>query len=260
MLLGLLAAKLLATVLSVGSGFSGGVFSPTLFLGAVAGGAFGMLVGLAAPGFASGPGVYATVGMGAVAGAVLGAPISTILIVFEMTTDYAVTLAVMVGTVTAAALTDSLAGHASIFAGQLTRRNVAVPDERSVAPVPLARVGDVLRTDPPATMPCHLSPAEATAALRAVPYAEAVVLDGEGGVVGVLSAADLLGEGLNAGALARRDVPRLTPADDLRTALDAFTLAGAARLPVVDGSRLVGIVHERDVLAAWHRAAEKTRA
>ena len=194
-----------------------------------------------------------------VVAAVLGAPISTILIVFEMTTDYAVTLAVMVGTVTAAALTCSLAGHDSIFAGQLARRSVAVPDERPVAPLHLARVGDVLRTDPP-TVPWHLSLAEAAAALRAAPCAEVVVLDGDRGVVGMLTAADLLGEGISAGTLARKDIPRLTPADDLRTALDAFALAGAARLPVVDGGRLVGIVHERDVLAAWHRAAEKTRA
>lgn len=259
MLLGLLAAKLLATALSLGSGFSGGIFSPALFLGAVAGGAFGIAVGLAAPGFASGSGAYATVGMGAVAGAVLGAPISTILIVFEMTADYAVTLAVMVGTVTAAALSTSLAGHCSLFAGQLARRRVAVPDERSLGPLSLARVGDVLRTDPP-TLPRRLSPVEAAAALRALPYAEAVVVDDDGAVVGMLSAADLLGAGGSAGALARADIPRLTPADTLRTALDAFALAGAARLPVVNGGRLVGIVQERDVLAAWHRAVEKARA
>jgi CIC family chloride channel protein len=258
LLLGLLGAKLLATMLSVGSGFSGGIFSPSLFLGAVAGGAFGKLVGLAAPGFVSGSDLYATIGMGAVAGAVLGAPISTILIVFEMTADYAVTLAVMVATVTAAVLTCPLAGHNSIFAGQLARRSVAVPDERSVAPLPLARVGDVLRTDPP-TMPSHLSSADAAATLRAAPCAEVVVLDGQGGVVGMLSPADFLGDGISAGALARKDIPQLTPADDLRRALDAFALAGMARLPVVDGGRLVGIVHERDVLAAWHRAAEKTR-
>jgi CBS domain-containing protein len=108
-------------------------------------------------------------------------------------------------------------------------------------------------------MPSHLSSADAAAALRAAPCAEVVVLDGQGGVVGMLSPADFLGDGISAGALARKDIPQLTPADDLRRALDAFTLAGMARLPVVDGGRLVGIVHERDVLAAWHRAAEKTR-
>jgi CBS domain-containing protein len=83
---------------------------------------------------------------------------------------------------------------------------------------------------------------------------------GRGGQGGrLLSAAHLLNEGLSAGALARKDIPRLTPADDLRRALDAFALSGMARLPVVDGGRLVGIVHERDVLAAWHRAVEKAR-
>jgi CIC family chloride channel protein len=78
------------------------VFSPSLALGALAGGAFGLVTAAVLPDLASGPGTYASVGMGAVAGAVLGAPISTILIVFEMTADYGVTTAVMVGTVTAA--------------------------------------------------------------------------------------------------------------------------------------------------------------
>ena len=73
LLLALLAAKLAATAVSLGSGFAGGVFSPSIFLGAMAGGAFGLIMTALFPDLASTEGVYAIAGMGAVAGAVLGA-------------------------------------------------------------------------------------------------------------------------------------------------------------------------------------------
>src|SRR4051794_28470846 len=82
------------------------------------------------PHLVSSPGTYATLGMGAVAGGVLGAPISTILIVFEMTADYGVTTAVMVGTVTAAMIMGRLTG-CSFFQLQLERRELS--------PAPMAR-------------------------------------------------------------------------------------------------------------------------
>jgi CIC family chloride channel protein len=95
LLLALLAAKILATALTLGSGFGGGVFSPSLFVGAMLGGAVGVIAGNAIPQWFdvpdtqlfAGEGAYAMVGMGAVAGAVLGAPMSTILIIFELTGD-----------------------------------------------------------------------------------------------------------------------------------------------------------------------------
>ena len=88
LLAALVAAKLAATALSLGLGFGGGVFSPSLVVGAMLGGAFGLAATGLFPELSSGHGVYALVGMGAVAGAVLGAPISTILIVFELTADF----------------------------------------------------------------------------------------------------------------------------------------------------------------------------
>ena len=96
LLLVLIVVKTLATVLCLGFGFSGGVFSPSLCIGALAGAAFGIVAAAAVPEVGANPDTYGIVGMGAVAAAVLGAPISTILIVFELTGDFSVTVAVMI--------------------------------------------------------------------------------------------------------------------------------------------------------------------
>lgn len=119
----LLVAKLAATAVTLGFRFGGGVFSPALLLGGLVGGLAGAAAAALAPGLVSGATVYVLVGMGAMAAPVLGAPISTILIIFEMTGDYAVTLAVIVGVVMACGLVNALLGH-SYFSLQLERRGI----------------------------------------------------------------------------------------------------------------------------------------
>ena len=89
--------KVLATALTLGSGYAAGIFAPALFVGAMIGTAFGASLNALSVSLASDIGLYGVVGMGAVAAPILGAPISTILIIFEMTGDYSVTTAVMIG-------------------------------------------------------------------------------------------------------------------------------------------------------------------
>lgn len=124
LLIALIAAKILATAITLASRFGGGVFSPSLYLGAMTGGAFGLIAADLAPGAElSTHAVYAIVGMGAVAGAVLGAPLSTLLIAFELTGGYAMTVALMVAISIATALTHGLIGK-SFFQWQLENRNL----------------------------------------------------------------------------------------------------------------------------------------
>jgi CIC family chloride channel protein len=125
LLVALGALKIAATAVCIAAGFGGGVFSPSLFIGAMVGGAFGLIATDVFPDLSSGHGAYTIVGMGAVAGAVLGAPISTILMVFEMTGDYALTIAVMVTTVIASVITQQLHGR-SFFIWQLERQGISV--------------------------------------------------------------------------------------------------------------------------------------
>ena len=125
MLIALGALKIAATAVCLAAGFGGGVFSPALFIGAMTGGAFGLIATEAFPHLSSGHGAYTLVGMGAVAGSVLGAPISTILMIFELTGDYALTIAVMVSTVIASVITQQLHGR-SFFIWQLERQGISL--------------------------------------------------------------------------------------------------------------------------------------
>ncbi|MEM7569281.1 MAG: chloride channel protein, partial [Pseudomonadota bacterium] len=126
----LLCGKILLSAICIAGRFGTGVFSVSLFLGAMLGGAFGMQATQIFPTLSAPHGLYAIVGMAAVAGAVLGAPISTILIVFELTGSYQVTLALM-GATAVASLVASRLFDISFFNLQLKRRGLALTDSRA---------------------------------------------------------------------------------------------------------------------------------
>ncbi len=113
----ILVLKLLMTALCIGSGFVGGVFSPSVVLGAMLGASFGMASALVFPYTLTDQGAYALVGMGAVAGVVLGAPVSTIVMVVELTGGFSITLAVAIAAVVASVATHQM-GVMSFFQAQ----------------------------------------------------------------------------------------------------------------------------------------------
>ncbi|WP_373353692.1 chloride channel protein [Pseudoroseicyclus sp. CXY001] len=117
------AVKVAATSITMAGRMGGGIFSPSLMLGALTGLAFGIVATHLAPELSGGTGLYALAGMGAVAAAVLGAPISTILIVFELTGDWQAGLAVMVSVSLSTAVSSAMVDR-SFFLTQLERRGV----------------------------------------------------------------------------------------------------------------------------------------
>jgi CIC family chloride channel protein len=120
-LVGIAVAKGIATALCLGSRFGGGIFSPSLTLGALTGAAFGLVAGALAPELRSTVSVYAIVGMGALASTTLGAPVSTTLMIFELTRNDAVTVALMTAVAAAHVVSERIFGH-SFFTWQLARR------------------------------------------------------------------------------------------------------------------------------------------
>ncbi len=122
-LLALVAIKILAVSITIGSGGSGGIFAPSLFIGAMLGGAMGAVVHSTWPASTAGPGAYALVGMGAVVGATTHGPITAILIIFELTSDYKIILPLMLAVVLATAVA-RLFTHESIYTLKLIRRGV----------------------------------------------------------------------------------------------------------------------------------------
>lgn len=125
MMLALLFAKTAATAIALASRFGGGVFSPALYLGAMVGGAFGLIAASVFPSAGSSEGLYAILGMGAVAAAVLGAPISTTVMVFELTGGFALSLALLLTVSIGNGLSQAVLGR-SFFQAQLESRGYVV--------------------------------------------------------------------------------------------------------------------------------------
>lgn len=155
LLLALIVAKTVATAVSLSCRFAGGIFSPSLFLGAMTGSAFGLIATSVFPEIGSSQGLYAILGMGAVAGAVLGAPLSTTMIVFELTSGYSVTIALLLTVSIAVGLTQAVLGH-SIFHWQLGSRGLFLTDGPHQTIMRRLKVADFMRSrteDDPESLP-----------------------------------------------------------------------------------------------------------
>ena len=144
MLIILVAGKCAATAITLASRFGGGIFSPSLYIGAMTGSAFGYIAASAYPELASSNGLYAILGMGAIAGSVLGAPISTILIVFELTGGLAMSIALLVTVSISYALTQ-LVFSGSFFNWQLATRGLLLYEGPQKGLLRTIRVSDILR-------------------------------------------------------------------------------------------------------------------
>jgi CIC family chloride channel protein len=267
-LIALVAAKMAATAISIGAGFGGGVFSPSMFVGAMVGGSFGIIATQVFPDLSSGHSAYTMVGLGAVSGAVLGAPISTILIVFELTADYALTIAVMVAVVIASVITQQVRGH-SFFTWQLDRRGINVRGGRESGLMSSTRVEDVM-SHSFTSVPRELNINGVREKLLSAPYSELFVVDENGALCGTITLADLsdgafdhsLDGIVNAGDVARVHPPSLQAGDNLNAALARMQATGEEHLAVVENNetrKLVGFVHEIDVMLVYNRALLEAR-
>lgn len=263
MLISLAVLKILMSAVCLGAGFGGGVFSPSLFVGAMIGGAYGVVATLPFPELSSGHGAYTLIGMGAVSAATLGAPISTILIIFELTGDYKLTLGVMVAVVIASVVTRVLHSP-SFFADQLRRRGVHIHGGHDIAALRNLKVHDLMQQD-------HISVNETTGLdslrnrLRIAPLNELFVIDPDEKLVGTITLTDLGEVAFDSSRdreytaidLARKHPPFLEIGDGVEKAIRRFSEAEEGLLAVVDSAermRLVGCLHERDVMRAYNQA------
>ena len=257
LLVAILVGKIICATACQGLGFGGGVFSPSLLIGATLGAVFGQLVGWL-PWETSGSSAYAIVGMGAVAAAVLGAPISTVLMVFELTGSYPMAVGSMVAVVFAVGLSRTLTGH-SFFTRQLQSMGHDIRDGKDISLLRNTQVSEVLDEEPDTVAPDLPAPAT-LAAVIASRWGRVFVV-GEGGrLEGFITletsrsafddpdktAADLASPALS-----------VTSACDLTTAMKRFVEKGEAHVPVIEdetGQRLIGVIHDFDVSYAYHRA------
>lgn len=144
LLLALFFAQLLANCATLGSGGSGGVFAPSLYMGAMLGGAFGSLTHSVFPEWTAGSGAYAMVGMAAFFAATAKAPTTSILILFEMTNDYRIMLPLMAATVGSVYVSHRLFPF-TIYTLKLYRRGISFPHAEDTEDTERA----VVETPPP---------------------------------------------------------------------------------------------------------------
>ncbi len=248
-----LVCKWLATVASFGSGAPGGVFTPSLFMGASAGYLFGTAVHTLWPTGAADPRAFALVGMGAFLSAASRAPVMAVIMLFEMTLSYDIILPLLLCSVLAYYTAKGIE-EKSLYSESLKRKAA----EDGMPELPAGRVGDLMKSDPPIIgVSAHF--AEIAQTFLSVRVNNLYVVDGERHFVGVVSLHDIkpyLGEPELAELVLARDIvhedfPRLGPDRSLSEALEAFLGITAERLPVVaaDG-RLLGSLAKGDLLLA----------
>jgi len=268
MLVVLCLAKIAATAISIGWGFAGGVFSPSLVIGALLGGAWGVVVTSLFPEYSSGASAYTLVGMGAVTAAVLGAPISTTLIIFEMTGDCALTLGVMVAVVIASEITQQFYGR-SFFSEQLKRRGIDLKGGFEADIMHSIRIGTILARDSELVSMDVCLP-DLRTMLQNSKIGENYVIRDSGALYGTITLADMSGAAfdkayddlLRVGDVARTGPQVLCEDDDLKVALSQLAETGEDRVAVVDDTDTMifkGYVTHAGVMAAYNKALLKTR-
>jgi len=267
-LLGLVAAKALASAISIGSGFRGGLFSAALLLGCVYGGAFALVTNRLGPTLNIDYVAYSLVGMGAVAAAIVGAPITMIMLVFETTVDYPVATGVAVAVIIATVATKRWFGY-SFATWRFHQRGVDLTGAYDVGRLKQLTVREVLNRN--VLRVSTETDIDALCSLFLLgPRQVAFVENADGSFVGTVDAAHANSVLLeqrepkpNAGDLAGENpFFFVTLNDQLSMALDVFDEAGTTTIGVVQSAefpRLMGAIDEASVLRRYFDEAEQLR-
>ena len=263
LMLALIVFKSIATAITLGSGGAGGVFAPSLFIGAVVGGAFGGIMHYLLPEYTATPGAYATIGIGAFLAASTHAPMTAIFLLFEMTGNYMIIVPVMLtsilGTVTA-----SKFYRDSIDTVDFTREGINIHEGREVAILKSIRVGKALTEE----VDFISETANINQLLELFAMAKDSfyfpVINHTGMMVGVVSMQDvktiLHDEEQRVcflvGAICSHDVISMTPDDNLYEAMQLFDVKGLEEIPVVESKEdpwVLGMIKRKDVITAYNR-------
>ena len=260
----LAVCKLSGTVVSYGSGSSGGIFGPSLYIGGMLGGMVGLLAHAIPGNPALQPGAFALVGMGAVFAGIVRAPITSIVMIFEMTNNYSIILPLMIANIISYALASKIS-PTPIYDALLQQDGVRLPhaEIQALRKVP---VGAVM-TKEVLTIPHDIRVKEAFEYIQTLPrlYHSYPVVDSAGRLVGLLTFNDLkraMASGPGESSLneiASRDLEVTYPELGLDEALIQLVRAKVSQLPVVNAKnagRLLGIITMHDLAKALSKGAD----
>ena len=265
-LLLLLLFKMVGTSFTLSSGNSGGIFAPTMYIGAMVGGVFGNIANMLFPAITAPSGAYAIVGMAAFMSGTIRAPITAILLIFELSGDYHIILPLMLCTVIATIISRFLIKD-SIYTMRLSRRGIHLEAGQDIDVMQGVSVQEIMTTAFETVKPdTGLNDlAEMFANSHSHGYA---VMDDENNLTGMVSISDL-DKALLQGPITNMTVNNIAtkqgllvtyPDEPMWKALKRIGSRNISRLPVVEapGSRkLVGIINEHDIIRAYNHAIAK---
>ena len=259
----LIFLKILATSITLGSGGSGGIFAPSLFMGAMVGAFFGHFIHLNFPGITAEHGAYALVAMGGLVAGTTRAPITAIIIVFEMTKDYNIILPLMV-VCTLSMILSSKLSRESIYTLKLLKRNIKIKERAEVNVLRSINVSDVFSKDFQWVNENVTFNIVVNKMLTGkIPYVSVLTMNNE--IMGIISLEHIkeylfekeeLKYILIAGDIADKRPCFVNPNDSCRFAIKKMAECGYDALPVVsadDYKKQIGIVWRKDIDDAYHK-------
>ncbi len=258
LLLVLVALKVLLTSMSIGGGFVGGVFTPSLFVGTMLGDFYGQIMVRLLPDV-SDPRTFAIAGMAGVMVGVVRAPITAIMLVFELTNDYRMILPIMLVAVVCMYLTQAVEPH-GVYLRTLALSGLHLQEGHEVDIMRGIVVSEVMRE--PTTIPEYATLKQLRDAFHDQHRREMMLVDERGNVTGIVTLTDLQdaydrddhGKNLTVGDIASRDVITTDSTESMWLAVRKMALHGVGRLPVIERGtrRLVGVMNRHDMVRAYN--------
>ena len=259
----LVVVKALATSITLGSGLPGGVFAPSLFLGAVSGGAFGKLLQMVFPALGISSGAFALVGMGAFLAAATHAPMTGIFLLFEITSSYQVIVPIMLTCVIGVTICRHFHKY-SLETLDLARAGIDLEAGKERNIMKSLLVGEVMNREP-AAVPENMTLREFTQFIATHKETNFPLVNRDGELTGILSVQDFLGvvfeedlmDLVVVKEIATHNVITAHEDEDLDQAMRKIGYRNIEQLPVVDRethSKLIGIISRRDIVSAYNRA------
>ncbi len=263
----LIFVKIFATSLTLGSGGSGGIFAPSLFMGAMLGFFYGSFVHLLFPDITAGPGAYALVAMGGLVAGTTRAPITAIIIVFELTYDYSIILPLMITCIISTILSSKFSRE-SIYTLKLLLRGLNIKEGTEISVMESIYVKEVFNKEFDSINVTN-NFSKVVNKIISGKGVEFPVLSSSGNIVGIISMNDIkdllfekesLSSLLIAGDLSSSDFEILTIDDNCRTALDKMSQYKLEGLPVVEAlnsKKVIGMIWRKDIQDSYQKEVER---
>lgn len=262
LLASLVVLKIIATSLSLGSGSSGGVFAPSLFIGAATGGAFGTIAHAIFPTISSTSGAYALVGMGALVAGTTYAPITAIMIIFEMTSDYQIILPLMLTCITSTIFASYLSKE-SIYTMKLARQGINLQAGKEVNILKSIMVKDAMAKGAQ-TISESMTVRQFNDFLTSSKHSNFPIVNAKGELSGIISFQDFKSVMFEPGLedlivikeLATEKVITITNEENLDDAFKKIGSKNIEQLPVVsknNPNKIVGMLSRRDIISAYNK-------